>query len=313
MHRTVPPAAAALTLLALTLSGSAGAGEVAVASVTASSSFPAEEGANYEPDKVTDGKAGTAWVEGDQGSGLGSWIELSLPGETQVKELHVWAGMWYSAEFWERGNRPKELEITLSDGSKKTCNLTDEKSVQVCAIGAKTSSLKLKVKGTYDGTTWLDTAISEVRVIDDTADSRLKVVATEKSSALPSDADGSYEVENTFDGLVDTMWCEGNKDGDGTGEFIEFHFDGTKKVGQVELVNGIGGSVKYWMLGNRATKATLSFSDGSSQQIEIKNSARAQTISFAPRSTKMVKITFDEVYKGKEYNDLCISEAYFME
>ena len=36
-----------------------------------------------------------------------------------------------------------------------------------------------------------------------------------------------------------------------------------------------------------------------------------QDIAFTPVSTSKVKITFDKVAKGKEFNDLCISEARF--
>ncbi|NCG21718.1 MAG: hypothetical protein GWP91_22100 [Rhodobacterales bacterium] len=300
-------------LAMLMLPAVASAGQIKIEAVTASSSFPPEEGASYEPTKIKDGKAGSSWVEGDSGSGLGSWIELDLGGAHTVKEIKVWAGMWYSAEFWERGNRPKELEITLADGTKTTCALADEMKPQTCAIGKSTTSVKVKVKGVHSGTTWLDTAISEIQVWDDQVNTRAPVSAYEVSSGLPSDADGNYELVNTTDGIIDTMWCEGSKDGDGVGEWIEFSFDKSRKVSKLELMNGIGGSVKYWMLGNRATKATLEFSDGTKIQVEIKNSGRLQTIEFGTKATSKVRITFDEVYKGKEYNDLCISEAYFLE
>lgn len=313
----VPSFAFKISAVALLTSGLVGAAQAKpfkVAEVTASSAYPAEEGTSYEPDKVTDGKVATSWVEGDQGSGLGSWLELDLGGEVAVKEVQVWAGMWYSQEFWQRANRPKELEVTLSDGSKLTCNLADEMKMQACDIeGKSTSSIKLKVKGTYDGTTWLDTAVSEVRVIDTNDDPRKVVASYDKSSALPTDADGNYDMSNTTDGIADTMWCEGNEEGDGVGEWIEFSFAKPTKVANLELLNGIGGSVKYWMLGNRATGAKLEFSDGSSQTIEIKNSGRMQTIPLKPVTTDKVRVTFTSVYKGKEYNDLCISEAYFTE
>ena len=120
-------------------------------------------------------------------------------------------------------------------------------------------------------------------------------------------------VSNISDGIQDTMWCEGNADGDGVGEWIEFQFDAPTKIANLELLNGIGGSVKYWMLGNRATGAKLEFSNGSSQTIEIKNSGRMQTIPLKPVTTDKVRMSFTSVYKGKEYNDLCISEAYFTE
>ena len=311
MHWLLSGSALCAVIAGVVVPVDAVAGRVEVAEATASSSFPPEEGASYDPKKVLDGKIATSWVEGEDGSGLGSWVELKLAAEANVQAVHVWPGMWYSREFWERANRPSELEISVG-GTKKSCEIPDEMKVVVCEIGGvKASSIKLKVKATNSGTTWLDTAISEVQVFDATEDGKAPISTTDQSSMLEADADGSYDARNVTDGILDTMWCEGNKEGDGKGEWIRLFFDKPREVSNVTLVNGIGGSIKYWMLGNRATKATLTFEDDSTQKIEIKNSARPQTISFEPKTTRSVKIAFDEVYKGKEYNDLCISEAYF--
>ena len=38
-----------------------------------------------------------------------------------------------------------------------------------------------------------------------------------------------------------------------------------------------------------------------------------QTLSFPTKPTSKVRVTFTEVKKGKEFNDLCISEAVFFE
>jgi hypothetical protein len=37
-----------------------------------------------------------------------------------------------------------------------------------------------------------------------------------------------------------------------------------------------------------------------------------QVIEFPAKSTTKVRLTIDEVRKGKEFNDLCISEAVFL-
>ncbi len=75
----------------------------------------------------------------------------------------------------------------------------------------------------------------------------------------------------------------------------------------------MGTSIAFWMKANRATAATLEFSDGSTERVAIKNSMMPQDITFAAHTTSKVKIKFDEVARGKEFNDLCISEAYFTE
>jgi hypothetical protein len=65
------------------------------------------------------------------------------------------------------------------------------------------------------------------------------------------------------------------------------------------------------MKGNRVTSATLTFSDGATETVAIKNSMMCQTVTFPSHQTSSVRVTVTEVSKGKEYNDLCISEARF--
>ena len=236
---------ALLTLgAACVLPGAAEAARVKVAAVTASSSYPADESVNYEPKQLIDGKSGTSWVEGDPGGGLGSWVELDLGGAQNVQKIQVWGGMWYSSEYWARANRPKSLEVKFSDGSVQEFAMTDAQEVQVLSLAkpVSTSTIRLKVKANYNGSTWQDTAISEIQVFDAGADDQVRPVALSASTT---------------------------------------------------------------------TAATLTFSDGSTATVEVKATVMPQTIAFPSKSTSNVTITFTGISKGKEFNDLCISEAYF--
>jgi hypothetical protein len=304
-----------VALLLLMGPRAANAARVDPAGLTASSTYPPEEGFSYDPERATDEKLSTCWVEGDEGGGLGSWLELDLGSEQTLHKLRIWGGMWYSHDYWLRANRPKEIEVLYSDGSKDNFTLADEMTAQDFALGSgkQTRTLRIRVKSIYNGNTWLDTAISEVQVFDASAEASAPVRSVLSSSTLPADADGSYVPTNIGDGLLDSMWCEGSKTGDGTGEWLEVQFAGTQSVSEMTLVNGIGSSLSYWMKANRAAAATLTFSDGSSQEVSLKNAMMPQTIAFAAKSTSSVRITFGGVVKGKEFNDLCISEAYFTE
>jgi hypothetical protein len=192
-------------------------------------------------------------------------------------------------------------------------SLTDEMVAQELSLASpkKTTSIKVKVKRVYSGSAWPDTAISEIQVFDTGGDSHTSVSSFEASSVLAPDADGSYDAHMVSDGISDTMWCEGSKEGDGTGEWLHFDFGGSQAVSSLELVNGIGTTLSYWMKGNRVTSATLTFSDGATETVAIKNSMMRQTVTFPSHQTSSVRVTFTEVSKGKEYNDLCISEARF--
>jgi hypothetical protein len=308
------PSLAAVALVAAAgLLLPAQAARVAPAEVEASSYYPPEGGFQYFAKQATDGKLSTAWVEGDDGSGLGSWIKVKLDGERTLTGLKVWGGLWYSYDFWTRANRPKTIEVKFSDGSTETLDLEDKMEAQVLTFSKPrtTSDVRIKVKAIYNGNTWFDTAISEIQLLDSTSPGHKAAASYAYSSKLADDGDGNYEPANLTDGVSDSMWCEGNAEGDGTGEWVEVRFDGAQEVSELHLINGVGGDFGAWMKSNRATKATLTFSDGSSRTVDLKNSISPQTISFPATTTRSVKVTVDEVYKGKEFNDLCFSELYF--
>jgi hypothetical protein len=292
-------------------STSAAAKRVDVASSAASSTFPMENNVSYDAERTNDGKLSTAWVEGEEGSGLGSWLELDLGGEHQVHKLKIWGGMWYSREYWQRSNRPRDVELRWSDGTSEVITLADEMKAQEFSFAKRTSSVRLRIKSVYPGTTWLDTPISEVQVFDGQPQDGAVVRSVTASTELAPDADGTYEPFNVSDGLSDSMWCEGSEEGDGTAEWLEFRFAGQQRVNTLRLINGIGTGLPYWMKGNRAAAATLAFSDGSTERVTIRNTLLPQEVTFPAHLTSSVKVTFDEVVLGKEYNDLCLSEAHF--
>ena len=310
----MPRLVAPLALLAGLVSGPALAGVLDVASVEASSTEPEADGVSYAAKNLTDGKQSTAWFEGQDGSGLGEFVTLELGGDKTITGLRVWNGFWYTYDFWERHNRAKEIEVFFSDDSSQTFQLDDEMKPAEITFDkpVKTSSVKVKVKAIHRGNTFNDTGISEIQVLEAAQGDVVPAKAWSASSTYPSDGDGDYEADNLADGILDSMWCEGSTEGDGTGEWVEFDFGGSKQVSKLRLNNGNALSFGMFMKANHARKATLQFSDGSSETVDLKGSFMSQTVSFSPRTTSKVKVTFTEVKKGKEFNDLCISEAVFL-
>jgi len=306
-------ALSSLLLLGLASSGSALAGTLKLADATASSETHDDSGVSYAAKNVKDGKQGTAWFEGDDGSGLGSWVQVNLDGEQTVTGFQIWNGYWLTYDMWQRNNRVKDLEVELADGTKQSFTLKDDMKPEEVHFPSpvKTSSLKFRIKGIYSGNTFNDTAISEVRVFDDKAEDYLAPTAYTASTTYPADTDGDYEPDNVGDAILDSMWCEGDKAGDGTGQWLQVDFGGSKKVGRLVMINGNADSFGAFMKANSATSATLTFSDGTTQAITVKPTLMEQTITFGPKTSSSVRITFDEVRKGKEFNDLCISEARF--
>jgi len=307
---------AAIALLAgLLAAPTADAAPVKVSSASAKSEFPSQEGVNYYAKNAADGKVASVWTEGDEaGSGLGHFVEFSFAGEVELNQLRIWNGSWASYDLWNRQNRVKEMELTFSDGSKQKFALTDEMAAETVDIKpVKTSSVRVTIKSVYNGSTFSDTPISEIVFYDTSRSADIPVSGWSSSSVYPADADGNYEPGNLTDSVKDTMWCEGSQQGDGAGEWLEANLGGSYTVKSLSLINGNGGDMKYWMKANRVTKATLAFSDGSSQTVDIKNSFMIQTVAISPVTTSSVRVTFGEISKGKEFNDLCLSELTFQQ
>ncbi|RME22349.1 MAG: hypothetical protein D6798_16035 [Deltaproteobacteria bacterium] len=298
----------------LIVPGLAMARPVQIAGATASSTYPPQEGTSYEARNLYDRKVATAWFEGDDGSGLGAWVELDLGGPHTLTGLRIWNGYWLTWDMWQRNNRVKNLEVETADGQEFSFELTDEMKPEDIRFpkAVTTDRLKLRIKGIHKGNTFNDTAISEIQVLDDQPPEFVVPTGFQASSTYPEDGDGDYEAENLADGILDSMWCEGDKEGDGTGQWVQEDFGAPTRVSKLVIYNGNAFSFSSFMKANSATAATLTFSDGSTESIAIKPSMMKQTISFTPHTTSSVRITFDTVRRGKEFNDLCISEAVFL-
>lgn len=296
----------------LALATSAHAARLSPTGAEASSTYPPEGTDSYEPSRVMDGKVSTSWVEGADGSGLGQWVRVDFGEAKTVQKVKIWGGLWYSADYWSRANRPKDIELRWSDGSVDAFTMANEMVAQEFSLPAARSStsLEVRIRSVHNGTTWLDTGISEIQAFDASAGEEPMPREIVASSILPADGDGNYDPMNVVDGLSDTMWCEGTP-GDGNGESLELRFAGEQRVSKLTLISGIGTSMRLWMAANRASSATLTFSDGSTEPVTIRPSVMPQELSFTERATSSVKLTVTGVTAGREYNDLCISEARF--
>jgi len=279
---------------------------------TSAKSYYSAAGTSYPADKVKDGKT-VPWFEGDPGNGVGSWLEIDFGGEKKITKLAMFAGDWQSGDNWQRANRPKELEIRWSDGTTEIWTLTDEWKVQnyVPKTAKTTSSVRFKVNSLYSGTTFPDTAISEIVAYDDQPGATATVRDVKASSEFPSDADGSYFAVQASDGVRDTFWCEGNKTSDGVGEWVELMFDAPTPVRAVEVCTGMC-TVDAFLRGNAPSKITLQFPDGSTQALDLTMALVPQKYALSPVTAASVKVRVDAVRKGSEFNDACLSELTFL-
>lgn len=299
-------------LLFAGLLASSHAATVKITNVSTSGSGTGDDGTTYEVKNVADGKQQSYWLEDGDGSGLGAWVQLDFAEPTKVTALRIWNGSWYSYDFWQRHSRAKEVELEFSDGTKEVVTLKDEKLAELVTLSKPVTAswVRVKLKSVYSGNTFNDTPLSEIQVLDDKPDGHIAVAAWNASSVYPEDADGNYLPSNVSDGLADSVWCEGDS-GDGVGQWLEADFGTTQQVSKLSWINGNAANFSLFMKGNRASQVTLLFSDGSTEKATVKSSIRATEVTFPAKSTSKVRIQFDAISKGKEFNDLCVSEAYF--
>jgi hypothetical protein len=282
---------------------------------TASSVAPEADGIVSAEKNLGDFKQATPWIEGEEGSGLGSFVKADFGGDKSVTSIILWAGCWYNNAYWKHYSRPKVVVLEFSDGSTQEVTLKDEFIPQEIPLSGskKTSSVKIKVKSVYNGDAFSDTAISEVMFKDNNPDDRATVTAVRGSTTLAPDGDANYEARNGADYIQDSMWCEGSKTGDGTNVWIEVDFAASTTISQLKIRNGVTYSSELFKKSNRAATATLSFSDGSTETIKFSDLPFEQAVKLAsPHTTSKVKITFTTVIKGTEFNDMCVSELSFL-
>ena len=110
-----------------------------------------------------------------------------------------------------------------------------------------------------------------------------KIVPTACSSS--SEYDSRYTCSKAFDGSVVTAWAT---KGEGVGSWIWLQLDGAYTLATMDYANR-GGNER-----NKVVR--LEFSDGSTQQVTLQNSAATARLILTPVSTTFVKIVVISVY-----------------
>ncbi len=290
----------------------ASAAPIKVTAWTTSSTAPATDASTFEVTHLGDGKQSSVWAEGEGGAGLGSWIQADFGAAKTVTSFTFWGSNWYNVEYFGHYNRPKTLVAEYADGSTEEFTAKDEQLPQVFTLKAakQTQTVKLRIKAIYSGK-GVDTAVSEVKFFDNTTEGAVPVTSVVASTVAAADVDGNYNAGNASDGISDSMWCEGNKKSDGMSEWIELSLGQRSAVSSVKIRNGAPSSDLFKAV-NRPTTATLSFSDGGSESITLKDMLFEQSVAFPTHTTDKVRLTVTGVKKGEKYDDLCVSEITVM-
>lgn len=132
---------------------------------TASSTRPPMNGNRYDPENLIDQNLGSAWIEGVDGPGPGSWVQCDFDREISLNSISVYPGYFKSPTVWAKNNRVSAATILFSDGSSMHVTFPNQMQPQdIATNGKRTRSVRLQIDDFYGGTTdFNDTAISELK------------------------------------------------------------------------------------------------------------------------------------------------------
>ena len=136
--------------------------DIAITTAQASSYFTEPDTA-YVPAQCMDRNFMTPWVEGVDGQGCGESITFQFPSQA-ISSICINGGFQQRQDLYDANSRPKDLTVTLSDGTAYYITMDDLNMMQEFTFDTpvQTSSVTLTIDSVYPGLYWEDTAISEV-------------------------------------------------------------------------------------------------------------------------------------------------------
>lgn len=131
------------------------------------------------------------------------------------------------------------------------------------------------------------------------------------SSVYSGDDLGTHSPMKLFDGKLDTNWTE-NVSGTGIGESVTFVFDSTYAVNKLRIHIGSHYNKTKFLENCRPSMISLTFSDGSVERIQLKDTYEEQIIMLSQFFyTDYIILTIEDVYMGTDYTDTVIAELNF--
>jgi hypothetical protein len=123
-------------------------------------------GNSYGPENLFKGPASSAWVEGQQGNGVGEWITVEFDGMRTVRSIIVRNGYQKSNEIFGKNNRVRQLRAVFSQGETQTLMLQDRSGSESLTLPrpVKAYWVKFIIDDVWAGNKYTDTAITKLVV-----------------------------------------------------------------------------------------------------------------------------------------------------
>ncbi len=137
----------------------------------------------------------------------------------------------------------------------------------------------------------------------------ISVKKTTASSVYPSDG-SSYYPRYATDRNSKTAWFPKKTNRDNSGQWIKFEFDKVQPLAQLKIINGWTKSRSLWRSNSRVKNATLTFSNGKTHSVTLKDTDKVQTLDIPLQYTQWVKLTINNSYRGR-YNEAGLTQISF--
>jgi hypothetical protein len=140
------------------------------AMASSSSQLAADEGGIYDAWAIIDGKASQPWCEGDEGEGIGEWIQLDFTAPIEMTSLYLSNGYQKEGYLYDINGRVKTLELYVNGELVDNWILYDSPEQQSFNLagdvvpGISASSIRLVIAETYPGWDFKDTCIGDLAV-----------------------------------------------------------------------------------------------------------------------------------------------------
>jgi hypothetical protein len=130
----------------------------------ASSTLQASQTNSYGVTNLLDGDVTTAWNEGQDGNGIGEWVQFNFSQDVVILRIEIANGYQKDDQRYQGNPRVQSLKVEYSNGTSQLVDLLDNKQLQIITPTREPiTSVRLVIVSVYPGAEWDDTALSEVR------------------------------------------------------------------------------------------------------------------------------------------------------
>ncbi|MFA6903449.1 MAG: hypothetical protein WC236_10230 [Gallionellaceae bacterium] len=153
----------------------------------------------YHPANLFDSRYDFAWsTDGSKVSGIGEKLYLTFSNEVNIAGLLIWNGYQRSTTHFEKNGRVKSLRLVSAQGDSQSVALASNYAAQKVNLTKplmRVKQLTIEIDDIFNGSSYKDVLISELRFIDD------KGNIIQPQAPLPK-----LVYDKKWDDFIDSSW-----------------------------------------------------------------------------------------------------------